>query len=276
MSDFLSTVISKLPLRYHSSWANPRGIYFNLQSERKTELLFSNFWLVTTLKQKLTHLKLWQIFCGNTESQACTCVCTVQLPPLFWVYSFIACDMGITVHTEAHLFPSSNHLSSQSQNMWSYSTHIWKISFFFLLYCHDLGTLTSSLSVMSILTALKQGKKWTEQNLNFEHSLLVMAVPHHIEYFRLACGKVSINTGNTFKTNFWMTDGLGTVISNAEHDLCAHNTHSFVMHACVGMICRKILGRITISNCGDDVVLFFDWLPCRVVVGGWKHSLFYC
>jgi len=55
---------------------------------------------------------------------------------------------------------------------------------------------------MSILTALKQGKKWTEQNLHFEHSLLVMAVPHHIEYFRLACGKVSINTGNTFKTNF--------------------------------------------------------------------------
>lgn len=198
-------------------------------------------------------------------------VCAVQLSPLCWIYLFRVCDMGTTVHSEAHF--SLVHLSSQGQNLLRYLICIWKIYFFSLLHCHDLEALTYSLLVFSILTALKEGKKWTEQNLNFEHSFLV---PHHIEYFWLACGKVSIHIGDTFNTNFRMTDGLSTVIPNAEYDLCAYNTHSFVMHACVEMICRKILGRITISNCGDDVVLLFGWLPCRGVLWGWKHSLFYC
>lgn len=86
-------------------------------------------------------------------------VCAAQFSLPCWIYSCRVCDMGTTVHIEACWFPSSNHLSSQSQNLYRYRAHIWKNSLFAQVHCYYLSALTSSLSVLSNLTTSKAGKE---------------------------------------------------------------------------------------------------------------------
>lgn len=100
---------------------------------------------------------LWLTSCENTESQTWSCLCCTVLS--CWIYSCRVYGMGTTVHIEACWFPSSNHLNSQSQNLYCYQTHIWKISPFPQVHCYYLSVLTSSLSVLSNLTTSKAGKE---------------------------------------------------------------------------------------------------------------------
>lgn len=130
------------------------------------------------------------------------------------------------------------------------------------------------------VSIVKRDRTWsrTEQNLNemSSHSLLGMSVPHLIQYFRLACDKVAINIGNTFKAEmFEWLDCFSAVPPSAEYNRCGYTPHGFILCVRVAMAWSKMLGRITVSNYGDDdVSLLFGWLPCTGVVGSWKHLVY--
>lgn len=168
-------------------------------------------------------------------------VCAAQFSPPCWIYSCRVYGMGTTVHIEACWFPSSNRLNSQSQNLYCYQTHIWKIFPFPQVHCYHLSALTSSLSYCQIWQHPKQGKKWTK-NLNEMSSNSLLVTHHIVSYTSHSIFQSYLWQGfNSYwkyieNRNFWMIVWLlnnwSAVLPNAEHDLYGYATHSFILHTC--------------------------------------------
>jgi len=63
-----------------------------------------------------------------------------------------------------------------------------------------------------------------------------MSVPHHTQYFRLACDEVALNIGKTFKAEiFEPLDCFSTVPPSLDYNLYGYTPHSFILLARVAM-----------------------------------------
>lgn len=101
--DFVSTVISKLPLRYPLSWASQRNLVWFVVWNQDWIIIFLSFDFVTTLKEKLIHV--WSI------QQSLFDKCLVETQNQFWSCVLLSSLLCVEcIHAESVIWEQSFRL----------------------------------------------------------------------------------------------------------------------------------------------------------------------